>query len=38
MTVHDYIDFFARAYGSARPKRVAVVESVEEFTNLTGHP
>ena len=36
MTVHDYIDFFARAYGLRGPKRLAVVESVEEFTNLTG--
>ena len=36
MTVHDYIDFFARAYGLRGAKRLAVVESVEEFTNLKG--
>jgi ABC-2 type transport system ATP-binding protein len=36
MTVHDYLDFFARAYGLRGPKRLAVVDSVEEFTNLKG--
>ncbi len=36
MTVHEYLDFFARAYGLRGPKRRAVVESVEQFTNLTG--
>jgi ABC-2 type transport system ATP-binding protein len=36
MTVHDYLDFFARAYGLRGAKRGAVVESVEEFTNLKG--
>jgi ABC-2 type transport system ATP-binding protein len=36
MTVHEYIDFFARAYGLRGPKRLSVVESVEEFTNLKG--
>jgi len=36
MTVHEYLDFFARAYGLRGGKRRAVVESVERFTNLTG--
>ncbi len=36
MTVHDYLDFFARAYGLRGAKRLSVVESVEEFTNLGG--
>ena len=36
MTVHEYLDFFARAYGLRGAKRRAVVESVEEFTNLKG--
>jgi len=36
MTVHDYIDFYSRAYGLRGPSRLAVVESIEEFTNLKG--
>ena len=36
VTVHEYLDFFARAYGVRGAKRRAVVESVEEFTNLKG--
>ena len=36
MTVHEYLDFFARAYGLKSAKRTAVIASVEEFTNLTG--
>lgn len=36
MTVHDYIDFFARAFGIHQPRRRTVVEGVEEFTKLTG--
>ncbi len=36
MTVHEYIDFFARAYGLRGPKRLSVVDSVEQFTNLKG--
>ncbi|MBI1370567.1 MAG: ATP-binding cassette domain-containing protein [Planctomycetes bacterium] len=36
ISVHEYIDFFARAYGIHSPKRQQVVESVEEFTNLMG--
>lgn len=36
MTVHEYLDFFARAYGLRGDKRRSVVDSVEQFTNLTG--
>ena len=36
MSVHDYLDFFARAYGLAGKQRRQVVDSVENFTNLTG--
>ena len=36
ITVHEYLDFFARAYGLKGAKRRGVVAEVEEFTNLTG--
>ncbi len=36
MTVHEYIDFFARAYGIMNPARKEVVGRVMEFTNLLG--
>src|SRR5262249_22557240 len=36
INVHEYLDFFARAYGLKGPKRRQVVEDIEEFTNLTG--
>ena len=36
ISVHEYLDFFARAYGIKGNKRRQVVESIEEFTNLTG--
>lgn len=36
MSVHDYLDFFARAYGLERPRRTEAVEQVERFANLTG--
>jgi ABC-2 type transport system ATP-binding protein len=36
ISVHEYLDFFARAYGVRNPKRRQVVEGIEEFTNLTG--
>jgi ABC-2 type transport system ATP-binding protein len=36
ISVHEYLDFFARAYGIAMPARKKVVESIEEFTNLLG--
>ena len=36
MTVHEYLDFFARAYGLKGAKRKQVTDGVEEFTNVTG--
>jgi ABC-2 type transport system ATP-binding protein len=36
MSVHEYLDFFARAYGLKGTHREKVVASVEEFTTLTG--
>ena len=36
ITVHEYLDFFARAYGLAGQKRTRTLESLEAFTNLTG--
>jgi ABC-2 type transport system ATP-binding protein len=36
ISVHEYLDFFARAYGLRGVKRRAVVDSVEQFTNLHG--
>ena len=36
ISVHEYLDFFARAYGIRGEKRVRTVEGVEEFTNLLG--
>jgi ABC-2 type transport system ATP-binding protein len=36
VTVHEYLDFFARAYGLRGANRRKVVDDVEEFTNLTG--
>jgi ABC-2 type transport system ATP-binding protein len=36
ITVHEYLDFFARAYDIHRPQRAQVVASVEDFTNLLG--
>jgi ABC-2 type transport system ATP-binding protein len=36
VSVHDYLDFFARAYGVRGSRRREVVASVEEFTNLAG--
>ena len=35
MSVHEYLDFFARAYELAGRQRRQVVENIEEFTNLT---
>ncbi len=35
MSVHEYLDFFARAYGLAGRHRQQVLERIEEFTNLT---
>lgn len=36
MTVHEYLDFFARAYGIKAARRRRLVEDLEEFTNLIG--
>jgi ABC-2 type transport system ATP-binding protein len=36
ISVHEYLDFFARAYQIKGAARRKVVESIEEFTNLTG--
>lgn len=36
MSVHEYLDFFARAYGLTGARREQVVASIEEFTNLAG--
>lgn len=36
MTVHEYLDFFARAYGLKTPQRQDTVSQLEEFTNLVG--
>jgi len=35
-TVHEYLDFFARAYGLRGSQRTDAVASVEEFTNVAG--
>lgn len=35
ITVHEYLDFFARAYGLKGKKRTQAVEAIEEFTNVT---
>ncbi len=34
MTVRDYIDFFARAYGLRGRKRTHLIDSIEDFTGL----
>ncbi len=36
ISVHEYLDFFARAYGIPGRKRRVIVKRTEEFTNLTG--
>jgi ABC-2 type transport system ATP-binding protein len=36
MNIHEYLDFFARAYGLKGERRRKVVESIEEFTNVVG--
>jgi ABC-2 type transport system ATP-binding protein len=36
ITVHEYLDFFARAYGLRGRKRSQAVAAIEEFTNVTG--
>ncbi len=34
--IHEYLDFFARAYGIPRARREDLIESLEDFTNLKG--
>jgi len=36
ITVHEYLDFFARAYRIESARRKRTLDSIEEFTNLTG--
>ncbi len=36
MSVHEYLDFFARAYGIKSSRRRALIYDLEEFTNLLG--
>src|SRR5262245_7700174 len=36
ISVHEYLDFFARAYGIQGERRRRVVAEIEEFTNLLG--
>src|SRR6516164_5942233 len=36
ISVHEYLDFFARSYHIKEPRRTKVIEGIEEFTNLLG--
>ena len=36
ITVHEYLDFYARAYGMRGSQRTRAVDAIEEFTNVTG--
>src|SRR3954451_8485478 len=36
ITVHEYLDFFARAYRIESARRKKTLDSIEEFTNLIG--
>lgn len=36
ITVHEYLDFYGRAYGLRGKARRQAVEAIEEFTNVTG--
>jgi ABC-2 type transport system ATP-binding protein len=36
MSIHDYLDFYARAYGLKNPRRNRVIAEIEEFTNVAG--
>ena len=36
ITVHEYLDFYARAYGLRGAKRTRAVAAIEEFTNVAG--
>jgi ABC-2 type transport system ATP-binding protein len=36
ITVHEYLDFYARAYGLRGKKRTQSIDAIEEFTNVAG--
>ncbi len=36
LTIHDYLDFFARAYGLRGRRRKNMIDQIEDFTNLKG--
>lgn len=36
ITVHEYLDFYARLYAFKNPERRKLVNEIEEFTNLVG--
>ena len=36
ITVHEYLDFYARLYAFKNPERRMLVNEIEEFTNLVG--
>jgi ABC-2 type transport system ATP-binding protein len=36
ITVHEFLDFYARAYGLRGKKRNEAIKAIEEFTNVTG--
>jgi ABC-2 type transport system ATP-binding protein len=36
MSIHDYLDFYARAYGLKNPRRNRVLAEIEDFTNVAG--
>jgi ABC-2 type transport system ATP-binding protein len=36
VSVHDYLDFFARAYGLRQRQRMEAIARAEDFTNLAG--
>jgi len=36
ITVHEYLDFYARAYGLRGAKRTQAVAAIEDFTNVAG--
>jgi ABC-2 type transport system ATP-binding protein len=36
ITVHEYLDFYARSYGLRGKKRTEAIAAIEEFTNVSG--
>ncbi|MFI4861943.1 MAG: ABC transporter ATP-binding protein [Phycisphaerales bacterium JB063] len=36
LNVHEYLDFFARAYGLRGKTRIQMIDQIESFTNLSG--